>query len=417
MKKTLILSLFCALLSSCAVLSNPGVASALAEIAIEIVKNRPVPAPQAGPLLDEPTPTPHPTYTAVPIALVDKQKFGLSYLGGAQYTRIIKEYHPKGHPARFFVQPDLFGDPRNVIAHLIEEKEVRDIAINLSWKDNHNFGTSEMQAAVKLYKERWVSFIKSYPSVTFYVSGATEHNLKAIDALALAKNILAVSPDNVVYVNNPLPKFGGHYIIGERIIQDVHGKDAAVRGKYLYDWDGTNMVDDDVRHRLKKHKRAQIIFIWHPAFNGRLKTDDKTPRPERKSWPTGALIKSLTDTVKFATKRNQGKIWLPNRAIYKTHADRHTTPPEPRAYKPVLLSNIAADRVEMKALNGKVLCVSDKKQPFKIAPNTSRHYFGMYGTEIARLAVKNGGKPIVFLVANNKVIGRVNPALRAGMFR
>lgn len=415
MKKLLLSALFLSL-SACAVLSNPSFAGAVTSVAIEIIKNRPV--EQTG-IFPEPTPvpTPWPTYTAVPIKLSSNQKIGLSYLGGAKYPQIIKNHHPRGKPARFFVQPDLFGDPRNVISHLILKKKVVDIAINLSWKDDHKFGPSEISESVKLYKERWVSFIANYPQVTFYVSGATEHNLKAVDALSLAKQILEVSPSNVVYVNNPLPKFGGQYIVGDRIISDVHGKDAAVKGKYLYDWDGSNMVDDDVTARLKQHRRAQIIFLWHPAFNGRLKLEDSTPRPKRISWPTVGLLSSLVDTIPLSQKTGQGKKWLPSGAIYKTHADRHTTPPEPRAYKPVLVSNISANKVCMIGVNKKVLLCSEPKQPFSSASNTSRHYFGLFGVEIAKLAIKNGGVPIVLLVADNKVIGRVNPALRAGVFR
>lgn len=344
-------------------------------------------------------------------------KYGMSYLGGGKYHDVIMQAHPQGWPARFFVQPELFGCPKKTVKALIDKKGVREVAINLAWQDDHAFTQNDLDAAVALYNKEWMPLIKREPAVTFYVSGATEHNLQTATAQALAARILSVSPTNVVYVNNPLPKAGGQLIKGRRIVNDVHGKDAAVRGDYIYDYDGTSMVDDDVMARIQHHKNALIFFIWHPAFNGRLKEDDKTPRPERTSWPTAELIASLQQTVVNACIQAQGRFNLPNGAIYKTHADRHTTPPEARAYKPVLLTQVRQDVVEMRTTNGKLVATSSKRQDFNGPPNTSRHYFDEYGYMLAEKALKISGKPVVNLVVNGAIIGRINPALRHGKFR
>lgn len=344
-------------------------------------------------------------------------EIGMSYLGGAKYHDVIVAAHPNGAPARFFVQPEIFGCPLETVKELVNQKQVTKIAINLAWQDDHVFKQTDLDAAVELFINKWVRYIKRNPQVTFYVSGATEHNLTTEQAQTLAARILAIAPVNVVYVNNPLPKFGGQLIKGKRIVNDVHGKDSVVKGDYIYDYDGLNMADDDIKARLTQHKAALLFFLWHPAFNGRLKTDDKTPRPERKSWPTAELICDLYDTIALARVPNQGRFTLPTGAIYKSHADRHVTPPESRAYKPVFLSQIQQDVVEMRTANGKLLATSSKRQPLDIAPNTSRHYFNESGVDLARKAEKLAGTPIVNLVVNGGIIGRINPALRAGKFR
>lgn len=342
-------------------------------------------------------------------------KYGLSYLGGGKYHDVIMAAHPHGWPARFFVQPELFDCPKETVRQLIDNKGVTEVFINLAWQDDHVFSDADLDAAVKLYEKTWLPMVKRRPNVTFYVSGATEHNLTSERASKLAARILAASPVNAVYVNNPLPKSGGQYIRGKRIINDVHGKDGSLRHTYIYDYDGTSMVDDDINARIQQHKDATHFFLWHPAFNGRLKADDATPRPERTAWPTVELIKSMVDTISVRTP--MGKTELPTGAIYKTHADRHVTPPEARAYKPVLLTQLTAERVEMRTPNGHLIAISSPRQPFSIAPNTARHYFNEYGSELAHKAIKVSGRPMVNLVANGTVIGRISPALRAGKFR
>lgn len=338
--------------------------------------------------------------------------FGIDYLGGAKYQQLILDEHPNGWAAGFFIEDDLFGSPKEVIRKLAKSGRAPVIRINLAWKDDHQFIESDFQNIVEYAKE-YAEFPKRYKNVTWYFSGATEHLLNREQAERLAKKILAVLPktDNCIYVNNPWENRGA-FVYGRRIINEVHGSYAkAPRGKFIFSYDGSSAVDDDVMLRKRVMKNSEVFFFWHPAMNGRLKVDDETPRPQRRSWPTSALIDSI-----IYLKNDAGSgIWIPNNWLWKSHADRHRTPPESRAYKPVLISPIKVDRFELITKNGRV--VASSGPPMQFEDGRWRYYFDDFGHNIAEKAIRIQKDPVCGLRANGKVYGKVNPAFRAGSFR
>lgn len=338
--------------------------------------------------------------------------FGMDYLGGAKYQDVILKHHPKGWAAGFFVEESLFGPAQGIVEALAKKGNCPLIRINLSWEDDHNFGNDDFAQAQKTLKT-YLPIINKYQNVEWLVCGATEHKLKKPQALQLAQLILKDLPINVSYVNSPWAKGGGEYIQGPRIINEAHGTEQAPprRGIYTYSHDGSSCVDDDVEFRKAQFKAAKVFFMWHPAYNGRLTTNDKTPRPDRKAWPTPELI----DSIEFlATSRGALKP-LPKDFIWKTHADRHTTPPEPRAYKPVLITDAAYSKIELRTLDNKVVITAGPRLPFE--NNRSRYYFSDYGYITAEKAIKIQGHAVCNMVVDEKVVGQVNPAFRAGTFR
>ena len=106
---------------------------------------------------------------------------------------------------------------------------------------------------------------------------------------------------------------------------------------------------------------------------------------------------------------------LPKGYIWKSHADRHNTPPEARAYKPVLIAPVKAPRAELVTENGQVVAVSSQAQTFN--GGGWRYYFSQYGYQLAEKARRIHGKGTVSLRLNGKVVGTLNPAFRAGSFR
>jgi hypothetical protein len=337
--------------------------------------------------------------------------YGIDYLGGAKYQRLILDEHPSGWAAGFFVQPELFGDPAPVIRTLAGSGRCPLIRINLAWSDEHIFNESDFPGIV-VRAQRYTKMANRYPNVRWYFSGATEHQLNAQLAKKLANQVLSVMPANAIYVNNP---WGGRgeLITGNRIINEVHGtKEHAPKGPFFFSYDGSSCVDDDVELRKRKMKDAEVFFFWHPACNGRLTTQDKTKRPDRQAYPTNELLDSM---IYLHNSPGVG-INIPDGWIWKSHADRHKTPPEPREYKPVLLSPIQANRFELVAENGQVVAASAPAEPFK--DGGWRYYFPDFGYNLAEKARRiQKGNPVCSLRANGKIHGKVNPAFRAGTFR
>lgn len=339
-------------------------------------------------------------------------KYGIDYLGGGKYEQIVLDEHPNGWAAGFFTQDDLFECPRSVVRELARSKRAPIIRLNLRWRDDHAFNETDFPKIVEEAK-RFAELPKRYPSTLWYFSGATEHTLNHTLAKKLADEVLKVLPnrENCLYVNNPWEGKGA-FIEGTRIVNEVHGTYAKPpKGKYLFSYDGSNCVDDDVQARKRVLSTAEVFFFWHPAMNGRLNTNDKTPRPERKAWPTGPLIDSIV-----YLKNDPGKgIWLPTNWLWKSHADRHSTPPEPRAYKPVLITPVKASRFELVAANGQIVASSGAPMPF--VDGRWRYYFADFGYNIAEKAIRIQKNGVCSLRADGKVYGKVNPAFRAGSFR
>lgn len=336
-------------------------------------------------------------------------QYGLDYLGAPKYADLVLREHPEGWMFRTFT--NVFGDALPLVEKIAKSGRAPRIGLNLAWKDDHNFTGADVSRILKEGK-RFIPIIKSYPEITWYVSGATEHTMNAKDATFLAAAVLMAMPQNIYYVNNPWAGKGA-FITGSAIINEVHGADAKppnVGGEFGFSFDGSSCVDSDVEAIKTRFARAQYIMLWHPAFNGRLKSDDKTPRPQRKSWPTSDLIDSL-----IYLHRDCGEVKLPKGYLWKSHADRHNTPPEPRAYKPVLIAPSNARRFELVANNGQVVAVSSASQPF--ADGRRRYYFDSFGYQIAEKARRIQGNSIVWLRADGKAVGKLNPAFRAGDFR
>lgn len=339
--------------------------------------------------------------------------FGMDYLGGAQYRQIFLNNHPEGWAAGFFVERSIFGNPRRAIRRLAKSGKCPVIKLNLNWNDNHIFTFRDFKKSQRIAK-RYSRLIVQFPDIKWYVSGATEHRLNRKDSKKLARMILEVIPNspNVFYVNNPWIDGGGALIRGQRIINEVHGKERAPRkGPFTYSFDGKSCVDLDVETIKKDMKNCEVFFFWHPAYNGRKNTTDPTPRPERRAWPTPELIKS----IEYLANDAGDNLSVPSGWIWKTHADRHDNPPEPRAYKPVLITTVGPQKFELVTLDGRTVHTSTNRLDFE--HGKFRYYFLEYGYKLAEKAIRMQGHPICKLKGGNKEYGRINPAFREGIFR
>lgn len=321
------------------------------------------------------------------------QSFGIDELGIAKYIDVALKGHAKGTPLGAFTST--FGDAKPAIEKMLKRGDIPLFKLNLSWKDNHSFSRKDFPAIVKEAKRFAPLFIK-YPTPACYFNGATEHNLSLADAKELANQVLAVIPSRCQYVNNPMQNKGKLIPTNERILNEIHGKENPPSGRFGYSFDGTSSVDSNVTAIKQKMKNAEYFLMWHPANNGRLKADDPTPRPQRKSFPTVELLESLQVLAKDKGATNLDSKWL-----FKSHADRHTTPPEPRAYKPVIIGPTKNSNIKV----GDTTC----SYYGVYQGGGHRYYCPKYGYKIAN-------KPVNILIGQKK-IGIINPAFREGGFR
>lgn len=325
--------------------------------------------------------------------------YGLDYLGLPKFTDLAVREHPQGWAAGCFAIT--FGDAFSSVDKLLATGRCPLFRVQLLWSDVHAFGDKDIPEVRKLAK-KYELLKRKYPSVVIEISPFCEHNLAAPDKYL---DIVKQEAPSCVPVNTP---YKG--AMSRKYKNEVHGMAKAPRGAYNFSWDGTSCVDADVEKSKAQHSSAQVYFWWHPAFNGRLNTNDKTPRPQRKAWPTSDLIDSM-----IYLKDAAGEVKYPKNYLWKSHADRHSTPPEPRAYKPVLIMPAKAKRVELVADNGQVIASAGPAQPFN--DGRFRYYWPDFGYKLAEKAVRIHNKPTAKLVVDGKPMAVGNPAFRGGSFR
>jgi len=340
-------------------------------------------------------------------ASADPRYYGIDQLGGAKYAKTIAESHPDGFALGIFTQKEIFGDGYPVVDAALSKRRIPLVRYNLRWSDTHTFRKGDFPAIVAEAR-RGLYVVNKFPGVECQFSGATEHQLNALDAADLAQRVLAVIPERCVYVNNPWLGKGAFIPPGPRIINEVHG-DAAQKpktgGRYNFSFDGTDAFDANVTALKSRFSDADVFFIWTSQNNGRSGRNDATPRPQRKFWPTSDLMR-----MQAFLATDQGAVKLQPHSVVKPKADQHMVPPEPRALKPVVIIPQRVDRLSLVGDNGKLIAVSGKPEPF--ADGRWRYYFQEFGDLIAKKAIKLTGKPTGRLMAGKKQIGVVNMGFR-----
>lgn len=339
--------------------------------------------------------------------------WGLDAPGLCKFPIIGVSELPTGHALATFTKT--FGNSLPTIETAIQTDKPPRIRPGLLWDDNHKYDDKfdEIEHEAKRIKP----LIQEYPYIDWRVAGAIEHRLNKDKANKLKDMVLSILP-MVTYVNCPLRKQGGELIrTGPKVVNEIHkGDGPPPTGRYDFSYDGANCVDSDVTADKKIWAGAETFYWWNCQCNGRKVLNDPTPRPNRNAWPTRKDIRSWV-----ALEQTRGRVSLPPNWLYKSHADRHDTPPGPRDCKPVWIVPVRTQSIKLVASNGKLISTAkyygtyDEKPPEPI--QRYRYYHSLYGYELAEQAVKVSGSPICNVVVNDKVVGKINPAFRTGSFR
>lgn len=341
---------------------------------------------------------------SVSVCIAEPRYYGVANLGLSEYGDVAVKGHPKGFANVTFT--NTFTDAYQEIDDLLATGKVPFQEYNLFWNDKHIVKKSDFPFIVDEAKKYSKLAVKYKDSVECAFSGATEHMLNKKDATELANRVLEVIPDFCVYVNNPWVGKGAFIDPGPRIWNEVHGADAQkpkIGGKYIFNFDGSDVFDYRVDKIKKRLSDAEVFFIWTSQNNGRKNRNDKTPRPQRKAWPTVELLE-----LEGFQATQLGRVKLPNKDYtIKPKADQHMVPPEKRALKPVYVFPIQAQYLELWAA-GKKIIKSENSQPFQ--DGRRRYYFNEYGHRI----VEKAKQPSLDIYAfpGKKKIGKGNPGQR-----
>jgi len=335
-------------------------------------------------------------------------RYGLDFLGIGKYGKIATDEFPDNFALGAFTNVSGFGDALPAIEGVLKTGRCPEVRLHLHWEDDHKKKSDTFKKIEKEAK-RVGAFFSKFPNIERKCSGWCEHTLSAQDAVQLRNIVMNHMPSGVQYVNSPWIKGGGKTIDG---INEIHGnKEKPLSGAYNYSYDGQSSVDANVETDKNKYKDCDTFYLWIPQFNGRLTTEDKTPRDKRKAWPNSKQI----DSVIYLSTPSQVDGKMPKGYIFKTHADQHTTPAEPRASKPVLIAPVKASKAELICSNGQVVGTLNYFGSF--TGGGYRYYLGEYGYIIAEKARRITGSPVCTLRINGKSICKVNAAFRSGSFR
>ncbi len=322
--------------------------------------------------------------------------YGIDYLGGAKYAKTVLNYHKPGVAAGFFA--NTFGDVWPLVRQLANGGRCPLIRIHAIWEDDHTYRPNKHNPIIIREIDKINAEAKANPDVVWQFSPFCEHMLSGTQLQRLMLLCLE-RVRNVTVVNSP---WTGKYYFNENVVNECHNNKAPPKkGRYNFSFDGVPAVDADVEKYKTERANADVFFMWTSQCNGRKNPNDKTPRPERKAWLTGELSESLVALTKPKGNANLPKNWL-----WKSHADQHLVPPEPRALKPVLISPLKISKFKL-VQDGKVLIESSNAQPFE--DGRWRYYFPKFGYQIASAPVE--------LVGDNKVFGKVNPGFRENDYR
>lgn len=206
--------------------------------------------------------------------------FGQDYLGGAKFQKEILANHDYAQGAGMFATT--FGDSLP-LATALANKGIPFLRIQLAWQDDHNFKESQFGDIAKQARR----FCPLAAKTKLYLSGACEHNLNSTLAQRLASLIAAACPP-AIYVNVPwkgavLPQY----------INEIHGKGKPRSSLSAFSFDGDAAEDADVETIKKNFSSAQYFMFWSPRYNGRWEDNDSTPRPQRKGYADGKMIRSM----------------------------------------------------------------------------------------------------------------------------
>ncbi len=286
------------------------------------------------------------------------------------------------------------------------------VRIHLWWSTTH------VICPIKKIEERapfWEKFAQKFPNVKFYLSHSCEHNCRnkgeVLRRMILLKKLApSCTPVNCVWQGQTV----------EGWVNEKHGKDCKVKGRYIASVDGSTERDFSFAAWHKKHADAEIRFMWGALFN--LNDGHQPANPaERTAAPSR---KYVLEYAKMAV--DPGKPYQPPTFASKPIKEPNLYKPmsqdtnDTREDKPLLISDLTNPYLDIKTSAGQV--VGKLKYYGTFTGGLHRHYSGgggsgLWGYEIADKAKQLSGQEWVWIHGGSKIYGPIHPVFRWGYYR
>lgn len=313
---------------------------------------------------------------------------GLDFLGLPKFKDVAVKSFPKGYALGAFATT--FGDAYTSVEAIVKTGRCPVVRMQLVWDDNHAYGDKYIQQ-IKTLSKKYNKLAIKYSNVKFFLSPFCEHNLKNPDKYLdiVQQNAPICTPVNTIWKGK----------LSNKYINEIHSDNQIIDDEgfgYFFSFDGKSCVDADVMKVKKLHEEADIFFYWSARFNGKENDADKTPRPQRKKWPSKEYIQSVI----YLAENNKGDVELPKKWLLKTHSEKED--------KPVIICPLKAPKLELMKDN-KIVDIL--------------YYYGTYLDGRHRYYSKKWGYQtsqkygICEVWGNGKKIGTLNPAFREGEYR
>ncbi len=325
--------------------------------------------------------------------------YGLDLLGLAKYPRInIPDNFALG------VFANTFGDSLPAVERIVSKGKCPLVRVHLLWSDSHSYGNADLRKITSEARRVQV-LAEKYPSVKWEVSPFCEHNLQSpgtyLDRCKRAAPACTIV--NSVFRG----ALAGHYK------NEVHGLGHfPTRGPWNYSFDGNSAVDCDVTAIKKAATSADVFFFWGAQFNGKRSDSDKTPREDRKAWPSQELVDSYAF---LATER--GKVIIPQNTLWKSHSENSNTPPLQKEMKPVLITPERDNEAVLITVKGRKELLRFSRDAIPFIDGRSRYYAKEWGYKLAQKAIAAEGSPTCEIWIGAKRVARLNPGFRGPSFR
>lgn len=221
---------------------------------------------------------------------------GIDYLAASNYPDVVIKHHPPGWAAGFLLRASGWKSPLPTIRKLFETGHCPGSRIHGLWKDKHDFTERDITPAVKR-AEAVARLAEDFPRIELYFSpwlepGTRERPIPVLLLKKVKSECRKVLPRRVKIVVPGTPKG----------IDEIHGPAAliasSVSKKYIFSWDGNDMLDPHYPKIEFGPDDPLICFAWTVKCNGLKNETDTTLRQNRKNWLRAEDVRLIVEAMR-----------------------------------------------------------------------------------------------------------------------
>lgn len=237
-------------------------------------------------------------------------KLGIDYLLAAgnkhgNYIDQMCEVHPKRLAARFLMVAD--GCRNGLIAGraLAQADKATVLGFHGLWLDSHHFTEAHIRIAVRQAR-KVAKFKEKYCDTKIFYSPWLEPGSQQRPTpvelmrtcLERCRNVLPkeiklvagrIMPEQYLLRLIPYPL---------KVITEIHGTSYKPPGKYIYSYDGLDMMETEVSSYKRYYCDAMHFYGWTYILNLKNSLKDRTRREDRTRFPVAEELRAIIKKVR-----------------------------------------------------------------------------------------------------------------------